>query len=119
VIKNRAAEIAELIPEPRSPGDVAQVYRLEGGVGKIGFISSLSQSFCSDCSRIRMRSDGVLRLCLHGETCADLRTPLRRGASKRELIRLIQEAVQLKPAGHTFSGTREDEPAAYMCQLGG
>lgn len=118
-MKEKAGVFADLIPEPRSPGDVAETFRLRGGIGKIGFISSLTHSFCSDCNRVRLRSDGILKLCLHGEEVIDLRTPLRRGASEEELIRLIEEAVKAKPRGHHFTGASEDERVTYMCQVGG
>ncbi|MBI4115643.1 MAG: GTP 3',8-cyclase MoaA [Candidatus Omnitrophica bacterium] len=119
IIKDEVGQLAELIPEPILPGDVARGYRLGGGLGKIGFISSLTHSFCSECNRIRLRSDGILKLCLHGDETFDLRTPLRRGATKDELISLIQEAVMSKPKGHDFKGSDEDEPVTYMCQIGG
>ena len=118
-IKAEVSRFGELIPEPRRAGDVAEGYRLRGGKGKIGFISSITRSFCSDCNRIRLRSDGILRLCLHGEETLDLRTPLRLGASRLELKSLIHEAVQGKPKGHAFKGLPEDEPVTYMCQVGG
>ncbi|MBI1977671.1 MAG: hypothetical protein HYS55_02850 [Candidatus Omnitrophica bacterium] len=48
-----------------------------------------------------------------------MRTPLLEGRPKTELIRLIREAIQLKPEGHRFTGSREDESTVYMCQVGG
>ena len=118
-IKEQVSRYAELIPEERLPGDVAETYRLRGGRGRIGFINSITHAFCYDCNRIRLRSDGILRLCLHGEETLDLRMPLRRGASRPELMSLIHGAVQGKPKGHAFKGLPEDEPVAYMCQVGG
>lgn len=118
-VKNEIAKWAVLLPEPRLPGDVSEVYRPAHGVGKIGFISSISHPFCSECNRIRLRVDGTLKLCLHGEETFDLRTPLRGGKSKAELVQLIREAAQLKPKGHQFTGSVEDEAVAYMCQVGG
>lgn len=118
-IKAKVSRFGELILQPRLAGDVAEVYRLQGGKGKVGFISSITQTFCSDCNRIRLRSDGVVKLCLHGEKTFDLRTPLRQGATREELISLIQEMIQEKPEGHRFTGSPEDERVAAMCQVGG
>ncbi|MBI1978198.1 MAG: GTP 3',8-cyclase MoaA, partial [Candidatus Omnitrophica bacterium] len=116
-VKDQIRRRTDLIPEPHLPGDVAEIYRLPSGIGKIGFISSISHSFCSDCNRIRLRADGTLRFCLHGEGAFDLRTPLREGRPKTELIRLIREAVQSKPKGHHFTGSAEDKAVVYMCQV--
>ncbi|MBU6199732.1 MAG: GTP 3',8-cyclase MoaA, partial [Xanthomonadaceae bacterium] len=57
--------------------------------GEIGFISSVSQPFCGDCSRARLSADGKLYTCLFARTGFDLRGPLRDGAGDAELIGLI------------------------------
>ncbi|MBI4358241.1 MAG: GTP 3',8-cyclase MoaA [Candidatus Omnitrophica bacterium] len=118
-VKGEVLRWTDLAPEPSRTGDVAEVYGLPNGIGRIAFISSISHSFCSECNRIRLRVDGTLKLCLHGEETFDLRTPLREGRSKAELTRLIREAVQLKPQGHRFTGSVADEAVVYMCQVGG
>ena len=41
-------------------GEVAQRYAFEDGAGEVGFISSVSQPFCGDCSRARLSADGKL-----------------------------------------------------------
>ena len=54
-----------LIPvEPRYKGQPSTDYRIEGYIGRIGFISPISHQFCSDCNRIRVLSDGTIRPCL-------------------------------------------------------
>jgi len=70
-------------------GEVAQRYAFEDGAGEIGFISSVSQPFCGDCSRARLSADGKLYTCLFAQTGFDLREPLRAGASDTELQKLI------------------------------
>ncbi|MCP5327791.1 MAG: GTP 3',8-cyclase MoaA [Steroidobacteraceae bacterium] len=71
-------------------GEVAERYAFEDGQGEIGFISSVSQPFCGSCSRARLSSDGSLFTCLFANQGADLRGPLRAGASDAELTALIQ-----------------------------
>jgi len=71
-------------------GEVAERYTFEDGVGEIGFISSVSQPFCSDCSRARLSSDGTLYTCLFATLGTDLRAPLRAGASDDELLDLLR-----------------------------
>jgi len=70
-------------------GEVAERYAFEDGRGEIGFISSVSQPFCGDCSRARLSSDGSLFTCLFAQRGMDLRGPLRAGASDEELANLI------------------------------
>ncbi|GME83449.1 unnamed protein product [Ambrosiozyma monospora] len=52
------------------PGDTAKVYQIPGFKGKIGFITSMTENFCSTCTRLRITSDGNLKVCLfERETC--------------------------------------------------
>jgi len=78
----------------------ARTLQLENGLGTVGFITPWSQHFCPSCNRLRLTADGRLRPCLLSEVEVDLRGPLRNGAGKEELRRLIQRAVELKPMGH-------------------
>lgn len=78
----------------------ARLYHLPGGLGDVGFISSVSVPFCASCTRARLTADGKLRMCLLREYEVDLLTPLRAGASIEELQVLIKKAVYHKPWGH-------------------
>lgn len=92
-----AREIAERINAafPIEPvernyrGEVAQRWRYLDGAGEIGIISSVTQPFCGDCSRIRLSPEGELYTCLFGTGGFDLRTLLRSGASDDEIGRAI------------------------------
>jgi GTP 3',8-cyclase len=81
----------------------ARLYRLPGAQGDIGFISTVSQPFCADCTRARLTADGRLRLCLLREDEVDLLTPLRAGASQAELRQLVLEGIWLKPWGNRLA----------------
>jgi len=70
-------------------GEVAERYVFEDGAGEIGFISSVSQPFCGDCSRARLSADGKMYTCLFARDGHDLRLPLRAGASDEELTALV------------------------------
>jgi cyclic pyranopterin phosphate synthase len=70
-------------------GEVAERYAFEDGAGEIGFISSVSQPFCGECSRARLSADGKMYTCLFARDGHDLRLPLRAGASDEELIALV------------------------------
>ncbi len=78
----------------------ARVFRLPGAKGNIGFISSITQPFCTSCTRARLTADGVLRMCLLREYEVDLLTPIRAGAPLNELREMILDAVWNKPWGH-------------------
>ena len=71
-------------------GEVARRYGFSDGGGEVGFISSVTQPFCGDCSRARLSSDGALYTCLFANHGTSLRDPLRAGASDEELGALIQ-----------------------------
>ena len=71
-------------------GEVAERYAYEDGSGEIGFISSVSQPFCGDCTRARLSSDGVFYTCLFATQGTDLRSPLRAGASDDELLEHVR-----------------------------
>ena len=81
----------------------AQIYRVPGALGELGFISSVTEPFCWSCTRARLTADGRLRLCLLREGEVDLLTPLRSGASIEELRQLIIEGLWVKPWGHKLS----------------
>jgi cyclic pyranopterin phosphate synthase len=78
----------------------ARVFRLPGGRGEVGFISSVTEPFCASCTRARLTADGFLRLCLLREGEVDLLTPLRAGASLQDLRQLILDGIWHKPWGH-------------------
>jgi cyclic pyranopterin phosphate synthase len=78
----------------------ARLYRIQGALGDVGFISSVTSPFCASCTRARLTADGRLRLCLLREGEVDLLTPLRAGASLEELRNLILDGIWFKPWGH-------------------
>ena len=78
----------------------ARIYRVRGGKGELGFISSVTMPFCSACTRARLTADGVLRMCLLREKEINLLTPMRNGASEDDLRALILDGVWNKPWGH-------------------
>lgn len=99
----------------------AQVYRIGGGRGEIGFISPVSHSFCSSCNRLRLTADGHLRACLLMDEEIDLKAPLRAGCSDEEIERLIGGAVSKKSAQHerACSDNNLRKCAKQMFSIGG
>jgi cyclic pyranopterin phosphate synthase len=78
----------------------ARLYRLQRGLGTIGFISSVTEPFCAGCTRVRLTADGRLRLCLLRENEVNLLDPMRQGASDDELRAIVEESIWWKPWGH-------------------
>jgi cyclic pyranopterin phosphate synthase len=72
-------------------GEVAERYVFDDGQGELGFISSVTNPFCGDCTRARLSSEGVFYTCLFATAGTDLRAPLRAGASDEELLALIRD----------------------------
>ena len=78
----------------------AEMYRIAGGMGEIGFISPVSHHFCHLCNRLRLTADGNLRACLLSDEEFDLKTPLRTGCTDNLLEALMKEAIAGKPRKH-------------------
>jgi GTP 3',8-cyclase len=86
-----------LVPlEPSAPGETAERWGYAGpdgehdpALGEVGFISSVTQAFCSDCNRVRLSTEGKAYLCLFASQGYDLRTLLRGGASDDDLASAV------------------------------
>ncbi len=94
------ARFGPLEPYGQDPADPARRYRIPGAPGKLGFISAVTDPFCSTCNRMRLTADGRLHLCLLRDDEVDLRAAIRSGASVAELEQIIRHAVYIKPWGH-------------------
>lgn len=101
----------------------ADVFRIPGAKGTLGFISQMSECFCDRCNRMRLSADGWLRPCLLNETGQlDLRTALRSGADPAYLRQQVQALLALKPEinfKQRDSGTVGDIYTRTMSQIGG
>lgn len=79
---------------------VARYYEAEGFKGRIGFITPVSEKFCSECNRIRLLSDGKLKPCLGNDEVFDLKEVID---DENLLIETIKKAILAKPTEHKFS----------------
>lgn len=77
--------------QPNYSGEVAERWRYRDGAGEIGFISSVTQPFCSDCSRARVSTEGRLYTCLFASQGHDLRGLLRTDATELQLAAAIAD----------------------------
>jgi cyclic pyranopterin phosphate synthase len=90
----------DLTAEAFDPHGTARHYFVPGHRGRVGFIASMSDAFCSGCNRLRLTADGNLKVCLFGSSEVSLRDAMRAGASDDELVELIDAAVDRKKAAH-------------------
>jgi len=123
-----SAEIRELLNrhydlEPVDParrGEVARRYRHADGQGEIGLISSVTEPFCTDCTRARISADGNLYTCLFSARGTDLRGLLRTGASDAEIVETITSAWTNRDDRYSeVRGEIEDFEKIEMFRMGG
>jgi cyclic pyranopterin phosphate synthase len=113
------AALGELEPaEMRTGGGPARYYRLPGALGTVGFISPVSDHFCSGCNRLRLTADGQLRPCLLSGAEIDLRTPLREGADLDAIKARIVMSLDAKPRRHHLEEYKHPAGRA-MSEIGG
>jgi cyclic pyranopterin phosphate synthase len=89
------------------------------GVGRIGFIASISQPFCLSCNRIRITADGKLRNCLFSLDETDVRGLLRGEAADEHVAAAIRASVSAKKEGHEINTARFIQPSRPMYSIGG
>jgi cyclic pyranopterin phosphate synthase len=97
-------------------GEVAQRYRYTDNGAEIGFITSVSESFCSTCTRARLSSDGKLYTCLFASRGFDLRDVIRSGASDEELLAFIANVWENR--SDRYSEERTEESAISKSKIG-
>ena len=121
-----SAEVVDTVSAvfPLQPVEVrgsapAARFRYVDGRGEIGVISSVTQSFCGDCDRVRLTADGMFRNCLFAVKETDLRAVLRSGGSDDDLAAAIVADVGTKWAGHSIGQVNFVRPDRSMSQIGG
>ncbi len=72
-------------------GEVASRYKYKDGSGEIGIISSVTNPFCGDCTRLRLSPEGRIVTCLFASLGTDLLSPIRAGASDNELTNIVTD----------------------------
>ena len=102
----------DLEPVDRSYlGEVAKRYRYAGTNTEIGFITSVSESFCSTCTRARIAADGKFYMCLFASDGFDLKQLLRSGSTDEEVNRSI--ASIWKKRDDRYSDLRTEETTKH------
>jgi cyclic pyranopterin phosphate synthase len=120
MIETLSREISALAPvpdpDPRAP---ATEYAFADGIGKVGFIASVSRPFCGNCNRIRLTADGKLRYCLFAIEEDDVKSLMRSGATDDEIAALVRRNVAGKWEGHEINTAKFVAPPRPMYSIGG
>lgn len=120
IIEKLSTEIMPLLPEgPDDPSAPATDYTFEDGVGRIGFIASVSRPFCMSCNRFRLTADGKLRNCLFSLEETDVKPLIREGGSEAAIAEAIRSCIADKKEGHEINTARFIQPERPMYSIGG
>jgi len=99
---------------------ISSSYRFKNAKGTISFISPVSKPFCSKCCRLRLSSDGKLRLCLGSPKEINLISLIRSNQFSFDCLKQVFVfAVTLKPKKHCFNSEFYISNQKTMCQIGG
>ncbi|HEK9100783.1 GTP 3',8-cyclase MoaA [Bacillus pfraonensis] len=108
--------------DPHYFGEVAKRYRYVGSDAEVGFITSVSESFCSSCTRARISADGKFYTCLFATKGTDLRSLLREDISDADLLKAIQNVWEYRKDRYSDERTEEsanNRPKIEMSYIGG
>ena len=114
----------ELTPVEERGSSPAEEFLVNGGPAKVGIIGSVTRSFCANCDRLRLTSDGQLRNCLFANTETDLRGILRNGRltefeKRSDILKAFSTTVKSKLSGHGINDPEFVKPVRPMSAIGG
>lgn len=118
-LRARLMESLPLEPLSSASDDVARRWSVPGWRGSVGFISSVTESFCDGCSRVRLTADGQFKTCLFLPSCLDLKKLLRSGADDSQIAQAAREALKTKWSGHPSMSSWRQLDTLSMVQIGG
>jgi cyclic pyranopterin phosphate synthase len=104
---------------PKDPGEVAKRFRLADGSAEIGFISSVTQPFCSGCQRLRLSADGKLFTCLFSAAGHDVKGLLRKEPDDEVLRGMVSALWSERTDQYSEERGEGNRPKAEMSYLGG
>jgi len=121
IVSKINAEMPIIEARPNYTGEVAERWTYADGSGEIGVISSVTQAFCSTCTRARLSTDGKLYTCLFSQSGHDLRALMRSGKNDKEIASAI--GLIWSQREDQYSEIRTEETARWkkveMSYIGG
>ena len=121
-VVRRIGERFPLAPvDPNYGGEVAGRWRYLDGAGEVGVISSVTEAFCSTCTRARISTDGQLYTCLFAARGYDLKALVRGGADDAQVAEAVRAIWQRRDDRYSEIRTAETAKArkVEMSFIGG
>ncbi|MCI6668226.1 MAG: GTP 3',8-cyclase MoaA [Romboutsia timonensis] len=109
-------DIDELYKIEDEKGSTARLYQAKYAKGRIGIITPISCQFCNTCNRIRITSDGKIKLCLHSNEETDIRYYLNKPMIFKEVLK---EIILKKPDKHNLLENNSSDTYRQMYEIGG
>ncbi|MDY3001668.1 GTP 3',8-cyclase MoaA [Romboutsia timonensis] len=109
-------DIDELYKIEDEKGSTARLYQAKYAKGRIGIITPISCKFCNTCNRIRITSDGKIKLCLHSNEETDIRYYLNKPMIFKEVLK---EIILKKPDKHNLLENNSSDTYRQMYEIGG
>lgn len=115
-ISNFINDIDELYKIEDEKGSTARLYQAKYAKGRIGIMTPISCQFCNTCNRIRITSDGKIKLCLHSNEETDIRYYLNKPMIFKEVLK---EIILKKPDKHNLLESNSSDTYRQMYEIGG
>ncbi|MEY2691054.1 MAG: hypothetical protein RLZ80_321 [Actinomycetota bacterium] len=114
----------DLTPVAERGSSPAEEFYVNGGPATVGIIGSVTRSFCANCDRLRLTSDGQLRNCLFSNEETDLRSILRNrnltdSEKLEDIVKAFGLSVKAKLPGHGINNPDFVKPVRPMSAIGG
>ena len=103
--------------EPNYRGETALRYRYRDGGGEMGVIASVTKPFCGSCTRLRLSPEGQVFTCLFGAVGADLRGPMRDGATDEELEGIVTRTWGVREDRYSEERASMTEPRGEKVEM--
>ena len=94
----------------KNTGGPSIYYRSNKLLIDVGFITPLTNNFCSSCNRVRITSTGKLFMCLGQNNYVDFKKILRSDYSENYIKDRIKFALKIKPQRHDFIIEKNTKP---------
>lgn len=117
VIQQIDAEMPMELIDPNYLGETAQRWRYRDGGGEIGVIASVTHAFCSECSRVRLSTEGKIYTCLFATQGHDLRTLLRNGYTDKEIASALAHLWHQREDRYSELRTNLSEQTAKKVEM--
>lgn len=118
-MRARIARDYMLVPLQTAHGAVAKSYAMDGHKAVVSFVSSMTESFCATCTRLRLTADGHVKSCLFHPQEESLRDVMRGGGTDADIEAAILRALDQKPAAHPPMEELLSSPNRAMVAIGG